>query len=138
LGVVKLFIEYRLLSEGLVKLFEGVTLLLSSRLLNGLEMRFMMGELVRCDDGEQVDLSSTAGDDRLSSPMTLPKYLSVVATLSFSFTRSDGCLCLPRLPSIHLARLFLCRNTEILACYPVYSDLNYTFEIKSTLATLVI
>lgn len=60
-------------------LLEGVTLLLSSRLLKGFVMRLMMGELVRCDRGEeQADLSClSAGEDRLSSPMTLPKYLDV-------------------------------------------------------------
>lgn len=69
--------EYRLLSAGLVKLLEGVTLLLSSKLLKGFVMRFMMGELVRCDKGEeQLDLSCCSTErDRLSSPMTLPKYL---------------------------------------------------------------
>jgi len=75
--IARLLIEYRLLRAGLVKLLEGVTLLLSNRLLNGFVMRWMMGKLVCCDKGEeQADLSSlSTGEDRLSSPMTLPKYL---------------------------------------------------------------
>jgi hypothetical protein len=56
-------------------IFEGPTFLLSKRLLNGFDIRFIIGDVARCERGEHAERESCSSDDKLSNPITLPRYL---------------------------------------------------------------